>query len=322
MSTQTTFKTAGATSRHVDIELVQKAAATSPGDPLTGLVFNTSGLTAYYRLGITGVLTAITLATQTVTGAYSSGGFVEIDSTHAPGGYRFDIPNACIATAGECNIWLTGAANLATHHLKIIVEAVDMYTSTNVAANVIQTLGIASLTRYVGTALAGSSTTITLAAGTTALQCVPGDLIRLTAGTGAGQVAAASAFNSGSGVATIVGSWPISNPDNTTQYEILKVSAGIPATPADIWGSTDAPVRTLTGAANITSTGASIPLDGSGNVQTDAFVRLGAPAGASVSSDIGAVKTDTGNLVGGVNVAKVNGTTVNGAGTSLNPWGP
>lgn len=127
MSTQTIFLTAGATSKSVDIALVQKAAATSPGDPLTGLAYNTASLTAYYRAGATGSLTAISLATQTVTGAYSSGGFVEISSANAPGLYRFDIPNAVIATAGEANIVFNGAANLATHTLKIIVTDVDLY---------------------------------------------------------------------------------------------------------------------------------------------------------------------------------------------------
>lgn len=127
MSSQTIFLTAGATSKTVDVTLVQKSAATSPGDPITGLAYNTASLTAYYRLGATGTLTAITLATQTVGGAYSSGGFVEISATNAPGQYRFDIPNACIASAGFCAITFTGAANMATHTINIIVTAVDLY---------------------------------------------------------------------------------------------------------------------------------------------------------------------------------------------------
>jgi hypothetical protein len=130
MSTQTIFLTAGATSKTVDIALVQKASATSPGDPITGLVFNTAGLTCYQRSGPTSTATAVTLATQTVGGAYSSGGFVEIDSVHMPGLYRFDIPNALIAASGETNITFTGAANLATHTLKIIVTALDFYNAT------------------------------------------------------------------------------------------------------------------------------------------------------------------------------------------------
>jgi hypothetical protein len=127
MSTQTIFKTAGSTSQSTELSLVQKAAATSPGDPITGLAFNTSSLTAFYKINGTGTLTSITLATQTDTGAFSSGGFVETSSTNAPGCYRFDIPNACLATAGECTIVFNGAANMATHTIKVIVTAVDLY---------------------------------------------------------------------------------------------------------------------------------------------------------------------------------------------------
>ncbi len=128
MSTQTVFLTAGSTSKTVDIALVQKASATSPGDPITGLAFNTGSLTCYHRTGATSSATSITLATQTVGGAYSSGGFVEISSTNMPGLYRFDIPNAQIATKGETNIVFNGAASMATHTLKIIVTEVDLYS--------------------------------------------------------------------------------------------------------------------------------------------------------------------------------------------------
>lgn len=54
---------------------------------------------------------------------------------------------------------------------------------------------------------------------------------------------------------------------------------------ADVWS---VGARTLTAATNITSTGGTtVPQTG------DSFVRLGAPAGASVSADIAAVKADT-----------------------------
>ncbi len=50
--------------------------------------------------------------------------------------------------------------------------------------------------------------------------------------------------------------------------------------------------RTLTAATNITSTGGTtVPQTG------DSYARLGAPAGASVSADVAAVKTDTGNIL-------------------------
>ena len=128
MSTQTIFRTAGSTSQTVKIALVQKASATSPGDPITGLVFNSGSLTCYQSTGATGAATAISLVTQTVGGAYSSGGFVELSSTNMPGIYRFDIPNAQIATKGETDIVFNGAASMATHTLKIIVTEMDFYS--------------------------------------------------------------------------------------------------------------------------------------------------------------------------------------------------
>ncbi|MBN1126926.1 MAG: hypothetical protein JXA82_18130 [Sedimentisphaerales bacterium] len=97
----------GSTSKSVCLFISQ-----SDGNGLTGLAYNTSGLTCYYvRLGSAAV--SVTLATQTVTGAYGSGGFVEIDSTNMPGVYRFDIPNAALVSGAETVIiMLRGAANM------------------------------------------------------------------------------------------------------------------------------------------------------------------------------------------------------------------
>ena len=41
---------------------------------------------------------AIPLVSQTVTGAYASGGFCEIDAANMPGLYRLDVPNAIFTT--------------------------------------------------------------------------------------------------------------------------------------------------------------------------------------------------------------------------------
>lgn len=144
MSTQTIFKTVGQTSQACDVSLVQNAASTAAGDPVLGLAFNTSLLVCYYRIPPTGTLTSISLATQTVGGAYSSGGFVQISSTNAPGQYRFDIPNACLASAGECNVTFSGipagtAGNMETHTLKIIVMTVDLFASGSIFAQAQQT---------------------------------------------------------------------------------------------------------------------------------------------------------------------------------------
>ena len=89
---------------------------------------------------------------------------------------------------------------------------------------------------------------------------------------------------------------------------------------ADVWASA---ARTLTAATNITSTGgATVPQTG------DSFARLGAPAGANVSADIAAIKTQTDKLTFTVanqidaNIQSVNDVTVTGIGTAGSPWGP
>lgn len=96
---------AGSTSVRV---LATVRNATS-GALLTGLAFGTSGLVASYaRWG--SARTAITLVTNTVGGAYSSGGFVEVDATNMPGLYQIDIPNAAVAAGAEgVTIQFTGA---------------------------------------------------------------------------------------------------------------------------------------------------------------------------------------------------------------------
>lgn len=87
---------AGSTSQTVDI-FIQDATATD-GSGKTGLVYNTSGLTAYYNFP-GGSSTAITLATLAAAdSSWSSGGFKEIDSTNQKGHYRFDVPDALLAS--------------------------------------------------------------------------------------------------------------------------------------------------------------------------------------------------------------------------------
>ena len=118
---------AGATSQSVNVFIADSASSTGGGK--TALVFNTSGLTAYYSFsGANATATAITLATlAAVTSAYSSGGFKEIDSTNMPGWYRLDIPNAALATAKgrSVSIHLQGASGMAPCPIEIELTAWD-----------------------------------------------------------------------------------------------------------------------------------------------------------------------------------------------------
>jgi hypothetical protein len=91
---------AGATSQTINVTFIDNTT----GLPASGLAFNSSGMDINYtRPGA--AQTAVTEATQTAAGAWSSGGFV----SNGQGTYRFDIPNAAIAT-GVPYVVVTGVA--------------------------------------------------------------------------------------------------------------------------------------------------------------------------------------------------------------------
>lgn len=115
---------AGLTSQTIDVFLQDSSSSTGQG--LSGLVYNSAGLVASYRKGATGSRTAITLATQTVGGAFSSGGFVEIDATNMKGVYRLDLPNAAVDTEGFVTLYIYGATNLLPTALRIDCRALPV----------------------------------------------------------------------------------------------------------------------------------------------------------------------------------------------------
>lgn len=105
----------GATSQSVNVFIQDSSSTVGAG--LAGLAFNTAGLVASYSFaGANTTRVAITLATlATVTTAYSSGGFIEIDSTNMKGLYRLDLPNAALAASKgrSVTVYLFGATNMA-----------------------------------------------------------------------------------------------------------------------------------------------------------------------------------------------------------------
>lgn len=92
--------TAGSTNVSVYYYIVQDASATSPGEPVTGLLFSdieTGGSASSVRQGAARVdLTLITLASASAT--HADGGFILVDDTNMPGLYRCDYPDAAFAT--------------------------------------------------------------------------------------------------------------------------------------------------------------------------------------------------------------------------------
>jgi hypothetical protein len=135
--------TKGATSVSVNVFIRDTSVTTGAG--LTGLAYNTASLTAYYTRQ-NAAATAITLATQTATGAYSSGGFVAVDGTNMPGLYRLDIPDAVLASGvNSAYIMLKGATNMEPCVIEIQLATFDVQSSAP-AVNATQFAGTAYAT--------------------------------------------------------------------------------------------------------------------------------------------------------------------------------
>lgn len=120
------------TDQTVDIFVADSSSTTGAG--LTGLAYNTASLVCYYRRGATGTPTALTLATQTVGGAHSDGGFVAVDGTNAPGQYRLDLSDAICATGVDrVYVHLKGAANMAP-----VVKEIELVDAASASLNTIR----------------------------------------------------------------------------------------------------------------------------------------------------------------------------------------
>lgn len=114
----------GVTSQSIDIWVEDSSSGVGAG--LTGLVFNSAGLVAYYhRPGSASVaITLVTLAA--ITTAWASGGFKEVDATNMPGWYRLDVPDAVIASGVDrCYIGLKGATNMKPVPIEIMLTTFD-----------------------------------------------------------------------------------------------------------------------------------------------------------------------------------------------------
>ena len=100
----------------------------------TGLTYATSGLAAYYVRNQSAPV-AITLVTQTPTGAWSSGGFAEISSSLVPGVYRLDVPNAALAAgASDVTIVVRGASGTNGAVLTVTLSSGGLTAAQTAAA--------------------------------------------------------------------------------------------------------------------------------------------------------------------------------------------
>lgn len=261
----------GTTSQSLYFEFLDTTSTT--GGRKTGLAFNTASLTAYYVRN-QGSATAITLATlAAANSAWSSGGFKEVDATNMPGLYRLDVPDAAFATgADSVVITVKGATGMAQASLEIAL--ID-----NNSADVMSRLG----------APAGASVSADVAAVKTDTAAIKTKTDSLTF-TVAGMVDSNVVDWKGAAAPAMTGD----------AYARLgapagaSVSADVAAVKSDSGG-----IKTKTDSLTFTVAGMvdSNVVDWKGSAAPamtgDAYARLGAPAGASVSADVAAVKTDT-----------------------------
>lgn len=105
----------------------------SPGTGKTGLVFNSAGLTAYYKRDVGTASVSITLVTCTL-GTFSSGGFKEVDATNMPGWYEFHPPDAALASgAKSVAIAIKGATDMLP--CSITIDLDDSLVAESYAAD-------------------------------------------------------------------------------------------------------------------------------------------------------------------------------------------
>jgi len=114
----------GTTSKLARIFVQDSSSTTGAG--LTGLVYNSASLTAYWTAEGDATATSITLATMTA-GTWASGGFKEVDATNMPGVYEVGLPNVVVdaTSEGSVLVMFKGATNMAPVLLEIELDAID-----------------------------------------------------------------------------------------------------------------------------------------------------------------------------------------------------
>jgi hypothetical protein len=110
------------------LQVFVRDSSSTIGAGLTGLVFNSASLTAYYHRDVDTTATAISLVTMTV-GTFTSSGFKEIDATNMPGWYQFCPPDTAFAstsTPKSVAFHLKGATNMASLPIECQLIAADV----------------------------------------------------------------------------------------------------------------------------------------------------------------------------------------------------
>jgi hypothetical protein len=114
----------GTTSQVTLLQIYDSSSTTGAG--LTGLAYNSAGLTCHYKRSSGTASVAVALASITTLGTFVSGGFKEVDATNMPGLYEFHPPNAALASgADSVAFFLKGATNMAPCTLLVELTAMS-----------------------------------------------------------------------------------------------------------------------------------------------------------------------------------------------------
>lgn len=162
------------------------------------------------------------------------------------------LPNAAAEAAGGLYTRGPGAGQMKQTANGQIDTNTVYWAGSAVATPVISGMPVASLSllRRRNTAQTGSANTITLDASAAAVDCIPGTMIYIEGGTGAGQSNTVLSFDATSKIATMVQNWAVLSPDNTSVFQCWQLNGGtVPAQATDVWSDTVNPSRRVTGAS-------------------------------------------------------------------------
>lgn len=100
------------------------------GAGLSGVLYNSSGLSCYYKKNTDSSVSTVTLVNGTV-GTYASSSFIRVNDSLVPGDVELCLPNAAFVAPASGNYFLTatlrGVANMLP--VKIDIQLVDPATS-------------------------------------------------------------------------------------------------------------------------------------------------------------------------------------------------
>jgi len=286
---------------------IQNSSLTT-GAGLTGLVYNTTSLVAYYHKDTDTTATAISLVTMTV-GTYTSGGFKEIDATNMPGWYQFCPPNAAINTTGKSVAFmLKGATNMAPCVCELqIPVALDVEQAYNLGADSLPSAAAPAAAGGLPTAdssnrIAGNAGNVAGSVGSVTAAVTPsgGSVGSVTGSVGS---VTAAVTPSGGSVGSVTGS--VGSVTGNVGGSVASVTGNVGGSVASVTGSVGSvtgAVDSVTGAVGSVTGAVVLPTDFTSTMKTSITTAATAatPVAASVTGAVGSVTGAVGSVTGSV----------------------